>query len=179
MSVSSLSGSNAQQVQPHMHRHHHKAPDMTNTAELLGMSTDDLEQAQKSGQTLTDLAASKGVSKDDLVAAIGKDIQANKPEGAPDLSDAQVTEMATNIADGKRPERSRPEGADRLGQDRSQSNLASLADELGVDQNTLVDALNSDGFDVSSLLQQANYSASASTAASSSLVDGLMVDRYV
>ena len=171
MSVSSVGSA---QVEPHHHRHH-KPPEMTNTAELLGMSTDDLEQARKSGQSLSDLAASKGVSKDDLVASITKDLQANEPGGAPQISDAQLTQMATNIADGKRPQGPRPATGDRIGEDRSQSNLASLADELGLDQGTLVDALNSDGFDVSSLLNQVSYASTASTA---SLASGLVVDQY-
>lgn len=171
MSVSSLDGSSVQQLQPHMHRHH-KPPEMTKTAELLGMTTDDLEQARKSGQSLSDLAAGKGVSKDDLVASIGEDLKAGQPDGAPQLSDAQLTQMATNIADGKRPARPPRDGDARIGGDRAQSNLASLADELGVDQNTLLDALNSDGFDVSSLLKQSNYSSSAD------LANGLAIDRY-
>jgi uncharacterized protein YidB (DUF937 family) len=134
---------------------------MTNTADLLGISTDELEQARRSGKTLSDLASEKGVSKDDLVKSISQDLKANKPDGAAELSDTQLTEMATNIADGKRPQ-GPPPGRRAHGEDRSQSNIASLADELGVKQSDLLDALNSDGFDVSSLLKQSNYSSSGS-----------------
>jgi uncharacterized protein YidB (DUF937 family) len=171
MSVSSVDGSSAQ-FDPSVHRRH-KPLEMTNTAKLLGMSTDDLEQARKSGETLTDLAADKGVSKDDLLASISEDLKANKPDGAPDLTDGQLTKMATSIADGKRPHRGAhgPRGGDADG-DRSQSNVDSLAKELGINSSTLLDALNGDGFDVSSLLGQSGYGLDASAAS------GLAVDRY-
>ncbi len=66
------------------------------------MSSDDLQQAQRSGTTLTELASQKGVSKDDLVASIAKDMPAMRPEGAPELDATRMTEMATNIADADR-----------------------------------------------------------------------------
>jgi hypothetical protein len=102
MTIPSLSTTDVQalQQQPHQRR---QPPSMDNTAQLLGMSTDDLQSALKSGQTLDDLASAKGVSSTDLTNAIKTDIQANKPAGAPDLSDDQLTKMATDIAAGKGP----------------------------------------------------------------------------
>jgi hypothetical protein len=183
MSVSSINGSSVQ-FDPSAHRRH-QPPELKNTAELLGVSTDDLEQTRKSGKTLSDLAAEKGVSKDDLVKSISEDLKADKPDGAPALSDTQLTQMATNIADGVRPQGGPGGAGHHHGHghgggdgDSSQSNLSSLADQLGIDSSTLLDALNSDGFDVSSLLGQSSGYGSSSAAASS-LAGGLAVDRYV
>jgi hypothetical protein len=159
MSVNAIAGSSVQ-FDPSVHHRRHQPPPMTNTADLLGVSADDLEQARRSGKTLSDLAAEKGVSKDDLVNSISQDLKANKPDGAPELSATQLTAMATNIADGKRPQGPPPGG--RPDGDRSKSNLDSLAGELGIDSSTLLDALNSDGFDVSALLKQSNYASSGS-----------------
>jgi uncharacterized protein YidB (DUF937 family) len=174
VSVSSVGGSSAQ-FDPSIHRRHHHPP-MDNTAKLLGMSTDDLEQAQKSGKTLSDLATEKGVSRDDLISSITEDLKAGKPSGAPDLSADQLTEMAGNIADGKRPSGPRrPDGttaASGSAGDRAQSNLDSLAEELGVDSGSLLDALNSDGFDAGSLLNGSGYGSSSSS------LSGLSIDKY-
>jgi hypothetical protein len=69
----------------------------------LGMDAGDLKTALAGGQTLADVAKSRGVAKDDLVAATAKDMQANAPAGAPALDDAKAAEMATNLVEGKHP----------------------------------------------------------------------------
>jgi len=160
---------------------------MTGTATLLGMSADDLRKAQRSGTTLADLAAQKGVSTDDLVTTVAADMKANKPEGAPELSEAQLTEMATNIAEGKRRQGPPPPvggvvaGADDSdGQARVSMNLSTLAEALGTDADTLVQRLTS-GEDLESLLRGATgtsaaYGSSATSAAA--VTGGLAVDRY-
>jgi len=78
---------------------------LATASEALGMDADDLKTALAGGRTLADVAKSKGVAKDDLVAAIAKDMQANAPEGAPALDDAKATEMAANLVEGKRDRR--------------------------------------------------------------------------
>jgi hypothetical protein len=138
--------------------------------------------AQKSGTTLTELAQQKGVSKDDLVASIAKDLKANKPDGAPELSDAQLTDMATNIADGKPPQGPPPGGHGgggfgSGGADRAQQNLSSLADLLGTDAQTLLSKLQS-GEDLASLLGSTTSSTGYSSSAASSVNGGLVVDQY-
>jgi hypothetical protein len=155
-------------------RPHRTQPEMTNTAQLLGMSADDLRDAQRSGTTLSDLATQKGVSKDDLVKSLATDLKANKPEGAPELSEAQLTEMATNIADGKRPQGPQgppppPRGDDG---DRAQANVSSLAEALGTDADTLLRKLQS-GEDLTTLLRGATGYGSSAT-----VTGGLAVDRY-
>jgi hypothetical protein len=59
-------------------------------ADKLGMKTSDLEADLQKGQSLTDIATSKGVSKDDLVSTI-------KNALGTDATDA----LATRIADHK------------------------------------------------------------------------------
>jgi cell wall-associated NlpC family hydrolase len=82
------------------HRHDHTKM-FEPAAKALGMSTDDLETQLKAGQILSDVASAQGVSPDDLVAAIAADLEAHKPEGAPALSHAQATQMATAMVQRK------------------------------------------------------------------------------
>jgi hypothetical protein len=148
---------------------------MTNTANLLGVSADELRDAQRSGTTLADLATQKGVSKDNLVKSLATDLKANKPEGAPELSETRLTEMATNVAEGKRPQGPPPPPRSGAGEDgdRSQRNVASLAEALGTDADTLLERLQS-GADLTSLLR----GATGYGAQSESLTSGLAIDRY-
>jgi hypothetical protein len=77
-------------------RHPHDHTKMLEpAAKALGMSTDDLETQLEAGKSLSDVASAQGVSQDDLVAAIAADLKTRKPDGAPALSDAQATQMAT------------------------------------------------------------------------------------
>jgi uncharacterized protein YidB (DUF937 family) len=174
MNVSSVSTTGVT-VQP-QDRAHRTPPEMTNTAQLLGMSADELRDAQRSGTTLADLATQKGVSKDDLVKSLASDLKANKPEGAPELSEAQMTEMATNIAEGKRPQGPQGPppggGSGGSGGDRAQANVASLAEALGTDADTLLQKLQS-GEDLTTLLRGATGYGSSATVSG-----GLSIDRY-
>ena len=56
---------------------------LSNTAQLLGVSSSDLSTDVHSGKTLAGLAQQKGVSSSDLLASVEKDLQANAPQGAP------------------------------------------------------------------------------------------------
>jgi uncharacterized protein YidB (DUF937 family) len=171
MNVSSVSTAGVT-LQP-QDRSHRTPPEMTNTAQLLGMSADELRDAQRSGTTLADLATQKGVSKDDLVKSLASDLKANKPEGAPELSEAQMTEMATNIAEGKRPQGPQgPPPGGGSGDDRAQANVASLAEALGTDADTLLQKLQS-GEDLTTLLRGATGYGSSATVSG-----GLSIDRY-
>jgi hypothetical protein len=67
-------------------------------AQLFGMTTDQLQQALQSGQSLSDIASSKGVSPTDLLSAIKQGIQQAQPNGAPPLSDNQLTNIANRVA---------------------------------------------------------------------------------
>lgn len=77
------------------HRH---GPDPQQLADALGVSTDELRQSAQSGQSLADLAKSKGISSDKLLDAVKSSIKsAGAADGRPELSDDQLTTMATNM----------------------------------------------------------------------------------
>lgn len=69
-------------------------------ATTLGMTTAELKAAHKAGTTPAALAQQKGVARDTLVNAVVAALKANKPAGAPTLTDAQLTQRAGNIVDG-------------------------------------------------------------------------------
>jgi hypothetical protein len=133
---------------------------------------------------MDDLAKARGVSQTDLTNAVKTDLQAGKPADAPDLSDDQLTQMATGIAAGKGPHGAhghhhhQPAASDDAST--ADANLSSLADSLGVSQTDLLGELKQ-GAHLSTLLSQSPatnnpYSADGSTTAS---VDGgLAVDLF-
>ena len=67
-------------------------------AQLFGMTTSQLEQSIQSGQSLSDIATSKGVSQPDLLNTIKAGLQQDQPSGAPSLSDTQLTNLANGVA---------------------------------------------------------------------------------
>src|SRR5689334_25133220 len=69
-------------------------------AKELGMSTDDLNQALRSGQSLDDIAQSKGVSHDDLIATISQALQSTATAGQ-STDPSQLTQLAERIASAK------------------------------------------------------------------------------
>jgi hypothetical protein len=74
---------------------------MEPVAQLFGTTPDQLmSDVRASGGSLADYAASKGISKDALIAAIKQGLQANAPNGA-QLSDTQLTNLANRIANHK------------------------------------------------------------------------------
>jgi uncharacterized protein YidB (DUF937 family) len=78
----------------HHHRHHAMAVGMQAAAQTLGVSTDELTSSLRSGQSLTSLASSKGVSQDDLITAISAALQQSDTS----LSSDQASQIATRIA---------------------------------------------------------------------------------
>jgi hypothetical protein len=67
---------------------------MDAAASALGMQPQDLFSALRSGQSLADLAKSKGLSQDQLVSAMSSAIT----EANPQISSDQATQIATRIA---------------------------------------------------------------------------------
>ena len=65
-------------------------------ADRLGMSADDLQAALAGGKSLAEIAQSKGVSRDDLVATVSDAISKNRPPGA---SAADPTQLANRMVD--------------------------------------------------------------------------------
>jgi hypothetical protein len=192
MTVSAVNGGNSlwasQAQQPPT------PPAMTDTAKLFDMSTAQLSQDMQSGTTLSSLASQDGVSSSSLISAVESDLQANAPQGAPALSSDQLTQMATNVADGTGPaghhhgghhhamsldSTSQPLGlsTSQLGQDlQSGDTLSSLASQDGAqsqDDESQVGA----GQSLASLAAGA-YANSATEIASTAGASG-QIDQYI
>ena len=91
-STQSASGTTA--TQGHHHRHHAGGAAMDAAAKALGMSTTDLMSSLQSGQSLTSIAKTKGVSQDDLVKTMATALQGADSN----LTADQATQLATQMA---------------------------------------------------------------------------------
>ena len=98
------------------------------------MSSDDLTTALGSGSILRELASEKSVSSTDLLSSVEKDLQAKAPQGAPSLSEGQVSQIASDIISGRG-----PHGAS----EKANSNLTALAGKVGMDPSVLLSQLMS------------------------------------
>lgn len=72
-------------------------------AQAIGVTPDELKAARKAGTSPATLAQQKGVARDAVVTAAVAAMKANKPAGAPDRTDAQLTQKAERIVDNARP----------------------------------------------------------------------------
>lgn len=96
-STQSTSGTSA--PTGHHHHHHHAAAAATDAAaQALGMSTTELMSSLQSGQTLADLARSKGVSQSDLTKAISTALQGADSNLSSDQAAALATQMVAGTA---------------------------------------------------------------------------------
>lgn len=78
-------------------------------AKALGVTGADLRSAREQGQTLAQFAESKGISRDDLIAAVTSTMPKDGPAGASAVSDADLTGMASEMID-RAPGRDGPHG---------------------------------------------------------------------
>jgi uncharacterized protein YidB (DUF937 family) len=162
MNVSSVGSTAAMRPAGAPHGGHEKT--LKAVAEKLGMSTGDLRSALKSGSTMADLAKSAGVSQDNLVKTIASTLPTTGPDGAA----VDPTAMATNIANGIRPQRAgKPEPDLSTG-------LDALSGALGISSSDLLDRLTS-GSGITDLLS-GNPQVSAQLAALQN--KGAIVDGY-
>ncbi|MFM9019167.1 MAG: hypothetical protein ACKORG_06965 [Actinomycetota bacterium] len=72
-------------------------------AKAIGVTPDDIRAARIAGTSPATLAQQKGVARDTVVAAVVAALKANKPTGAPNRTDAQLTQMAERVVDNARP----------------------------------------------------------------------------
>ena len=72
-------------------------------ASTLGITVDELRTARRAGTSPATLAQQKGVARDTVVDAVVSALKANKPAGAPTLTDAQLNQLAGKIVDTARP----------------------------------------------------------------------------
>jgi lambda repressor-like predicted transcriptional regulator len=96
--ASNVESSNVGAARGHHHHHHHGGGGndlMSAVSQLLGDTTDQVAAALQGGQSLADLAKSKGVSQDDLVQAVATALQKDNPNLSTDLATEIATEFAT------------------------------------------------------------------------------------
>ena len=79
-------------------RLHRGGPDLASVASALGLSQDALKSQLRSGKTLAQVAQAQGVSRDKLIDALVAAIKKDRPG----VTDAQATQLANRIADGRR-----------------------------------------------------------------------------
>lgn len=127
-------------------------PQMNEVAKLLGLEGTELSSQLRSGKTLSTLASEKGVSSGELVKTIETELSAHKPAGAPELSATQLTQIATNIANGTPPTPPSSQQGDSGGGGGS-PNATTLAQSLGIEPSELLEGLEK-GLDLGSLLGQ-------------------------
>ena len=167
MNVSTLTSTSATTAVAQPHGHHQGAgheKTVQAVADKLGMDPEDLKKALKGGETMSSLAAKKGVSQDDLVATIASTLPAQRPGGVA----VDTTSMATGIANGTRPERPNKPGADVA------QGIQALSNALGISGQDLLDRLTN-GTGIADLLAE-NPDVSAQLAQNQNR--GAMVDGY-
>ena len=116
---------------------------MSSTSQLLGMSEQDLRTTLGSGESLSDIAAQKGVSKDDLVSTVSSAISTSQGNVQ---STQDPTALAQRIVDRKGGGHRRhhhQQTSDTDDQTSSAQGLDGLAGTLGMSQTDLVQALQS------------------------------------
>jgi hypothetical protein len=107
-------------------------PPLTNTAQLLGLSTDQLNIDMRSGTKLSSLATQKGLSTSALLSSVESDLQANAPADST-ASSSRLKQIATNVI----------QGAGHGGHHRGGGGASALALLLGTDGSTSTDGTQS------------------------------------
>ena len=125
----------------------------------MGVSVQELRTARESGQSLSEFAQGKGISRDDLLAIVTADLQERSPQGTQALTAAQAAEMAASIIDRKPGAGGPPPGAPphagqatpgvrRLQRNSIQNALkAALAQGDGEGLTQILDRLEAEGVD--------------------------------
>ena len=135
-------------------------PAMAATAKLLGLSTDDLTREQASGTTLLQLAAQKGVARGSLLEGIARDLKDTHAGEATELSAAELTEVATRVADGRDPMESTAHVALMHATENRSSAFVDIASWLGLDPASLLGSLE-DGVSLSDVASRQGTSVRA------------------
>ena len=161
-------------------REAHGGP-LASVSSLLGTDVEKLQSELSAGKSLDDIATEKGVSHEDLIAAL----QAGMPADAPSGADAtQALEQLAAQAGGPRPP-APPAGQSPAGSgtsssgvltgsvtDRQQAVVDQLSDLLGTDADELVAELQG-GSDLLQMLQERGITRSAAAA---TVGEGFLLD---
>jgi hypothetical protein len=164
MNVSAV-GSGSEQLWGLQGSQRPQQPSFSNSAQLLGLSSQQLQSDLQSGQTLGSLAQQQGVSSSSLLSSVEQDMKTNAPQGASSLSSSQLQNIATNIINGSPPSQSGgsfsafAHGAHR-GSEGNGPSLSNTAQLLGLSSQQLQSDLQS-GQTLGSLAQQQGVSSSS------------------
>ncbi len=158
MFASAVGGASAHGAMPPRHT---EPPPMNEVAKLLGMNGTELTGQLRSGKTLDSLASERGLSSAELLKSIEAELTAKRPEGAPELSATQLTEMAQHIASGTPPSPAGGQHDAAAGEGAG----GTFAQILGVQPSVLLEELEH-GTDISSLLPQLGYTSDGSSSQS-------------
>jgi DNA-binding phage protein len=117
---------------------------MAKVADALGLSSDDLKTALKSGKSLNEVAEEQGVSHDDLITAIKQ----GRPDAATEMTDEMAEKIAGTVGKptpppGEAPGGLKGESSAVTDQATSASSLVSMLQSNGVDLTQLRNVLNS------------------------------------
>lgn len=155
---------------------------MQPVADLLGVSTSELRSSLDGGTSLDQLASAKGVSHDDLVAAIKDGLEATAPQGTSSSDGVSGTSavfdldaMAEDIAAGVRPQgpEGPPPGPPPTGRnDNDHDALQRVSDLLDMSTDELIESLTSG----SSLRDLASSKGISSDQLLDALSEGMVVD---
>jgi hypothetical protein len=142
---------------------------LSGVASLLGTTTDDLIKRMQGGESLSDVASAKDVSRDDLLATIKQGLQTNQFTARQPVD---LNAMAAKVADRKSAGTHRHGGGGagiQTGNEILQQRMADLGTTLGVSDDELVQALQN-GLAPGS-------GAASGYGVSASLLQGLQIDR--
>ncbi len=125
---------------------------MAPVADLLGTDVESLREQLQGGSSLSDLADAQGVDRQQLLDAIAQGLQDAAPAGAPEPPGG-LSGLAERIADRTGPPGpgGPPPGPPPGGSEQA-SGVASLAELLGTDEETLREQLSSGLADLDALL---------------------------
>jgi len=164
---------------------HNMAAVMEPVAKALGMTTDELRTAQRSGQSLNDIATAKGVSHADLIAAIKSGLGSVKGAGGASAPQGQdldaVAERMASRVHGKGGGRNDhdgddgPSGGAPAGPPPASAAATNLSSALGMSTTELFKQLDS-GADLYGLAQTKGVS---SKAVNDLIAAGLRVDQQL
>jgi uncharacterized protein YidB (DUF937 family) len=113
---------------------------MAKVADALGLSSDDLKTALKSGKSLNEVAEEQGVSHDDLITAIKQ----GRPDAATEMTDEMAEKIAGTVGKPTPPPGEAPGGL--KGENsclRDSSKLNQLSELLNVDSSAVTDQATS------------------------------------
>ena len=135
--IGAIGGANASAQVTGMGQRPDPAKAMTPVAQLLGTDVDSLREQMQGGTSLSEIAETQGIDRQQLLDAISQGLQEAAPAGATPPPGG-LAGAAERIADRTGP----PGGAPQAGHQGESGRLSSLAEMLGTDEDSLREQLS-------------------------------------